>query len=54
MTQELESITAVVSASAQEGVIMVTGTPEQLAEIADSHTGRYLKDMLAPRRVAAE
>jgi excinuclease ABC subunit A len=36
------------------GEIVGTGTPEQLAEIADSHTGRYLKTMLAARRVAAE
>ena len=36
------------------GEIVATGTPEQLAEIAESHTGRYLKTMLAAHRVAAE
>ena len=29
------------------GEIVATGTPEQVAEIAASHTGRYLKPMLA-------
>ncbi|MEL6618978.1 MAG: excinuclease ABC subunit UvrA [Pseudomonadota bacterium] len=36
------------------GKVVATGTPEQVAEIADSHTGHYLKPMLAPRKVAAE
>ncbi|WP_370303422.1 excinuclease ABC subunit UvrA [Pseudooceanicola sp.] len=36
------------------GRIVATGTPEDVAEVADSHTGRYLKDMLKPRKVAAE
>ena len=37
------------------GQIVATGTPEEVAETADSHTGRYLKPMLeAARRVAAE
>ena len=36
------------------GMIVATGTPEKVAEAADSHTGRYLKDMLAPKSVAAE
>ena len=36
------------------GEIIATGTPEQVAEAANSHTGRYLKNMLASRRVAAE
>jgi excinuclease ABC subunit A len=36
------------------GRIVATGTPEEVAEIAESHTGRYLKPMLGPRRVAAE
>ena len=36
------------------GKIVATGTPEQVAEIEGSHTGRYLKDMLGPRKVAAE
>uniref|UniRef100_UPI0035C83D8A ATP-binding cassette domain-containing protein n=1 Tax=Citreimonas sp. TaxID=3036715 RepID=UPI0035C83D8A len=36
------------------GRIVATGTPEQVAEVAESHTGRYLKPMLAPRKVAAE
>ena len=36
------------------GEITATGTPEQVAEAANSHTGRYLKNMLASRRVAAE
>ncbi|MGR3467873.1 MAG: excinuclease ABC subunit UvrA, partial [Shimia sp.] len=36
------------------GQIVATGTPEQVAEIAESHTGRYLKPMLTARKVAAE
>jgi excinuclease ABC subunit A len=36
------------------GEVVATGTPEQVAENADSHTGRYLKPMLSARRVAAE
>jgi excinuclease ABC subunit A len=39
------------------GEIVATGTPEAVAEEPRSHTGRYLKDMLAAarkRRVAAE
>ncbi len=36
------------------GRIVATGTPEQVAEAEDSHTGRYLKEMLNARSVAAE
>ncbi|EEB84441.1 excinuclease ABC subunit UvrA [Roseobacter sp. GAI101] len=36
------------------GRVVATGTPEQVAEVAESHTGHYLKPMLAPRKVAAE
>ncbi|TYB89757.1 excinuclease ABC subunit UvrA [Oceaniovalibus sp. ACAM 378] len=36
------------------GMIVATGTPEQVAEAPESHTGRYLKPMLLSRRVAAE
>ncbi len=36
------------------GQIVATGTPEQVAEVAESHTGRYLKEMLSARKVAAE
>ena len=36
------------------GRIVATGTPEEVAEVAESHTGRYLVDMLKPRKVAAE
>jgi excinuclease ABC subunit A len=36
------------------GEIVATGTPEDVANVERSHTGRYLKDMLKPRRVAAE
>ncbi len=36
------------------GRIVATGTPEEVARNAASHTGRYLKDMLKPRRLAAE
>ncbi len=40
------------------GRIVATGTPEDVAEVADSHTGRYLRPYLqarlpAPRRVAS-
>ena len=36
------------------GEIVAVGTPEEVAKVERSHTGRYLKDMLKPRRVAAE
>jgi excinuclease ABC subunit A len=36
------------------GQVVATGTPEQIAENADSHTGHYLKPMLSARKVAAE
>ncbi|SEM48002.1 excinuclease ABC subunit A [Loktanella fryxellensis] len=37
------------------GRIVAEGTPEQVAEVEASHTGRYLKPMLKPKRnVAAE
>jgi excinuclease ABC subunit A len=38
------------------GKIVAQGTPEKVAEVTDSHTGRYLKTMLAARsgKVAAE
>ena len=36
------------------GEIIATGTPEQVAEVADSYTGHYLKAMLEGRKVAAE
>ncbi|MCX7299528.1 MAG: excinuclease ABC subunit UvrA [Rhodobacterales bacterium] len=36
------------------GYIVATGTPEEVAEIAASHTGRYLKPLLQKRKHAAE
>ncbi|MCR9086812.1 MAG: excinuclease ABC subunit UvrA [Rhodobacteraceae bacterium] len=36
------------------GQIVAEGTPEEVAEVEGSHTGRYLKPMLSARRVAAE
>jgi excinuclease ABC subunit A len=36
------------------GQIVAVGTPEEVAESAASHTGRYLKPLLEKRRVAAE
>lgn len=37
------------------GKVVAKGTPEKVAKVAASHTGRYLKDMLAPKKkVAAE
>jgi excinuclease ABC subunit A len=36
------------------GEIVATGTPEEVAENPRSHTGRYLKEMLEARRMAAE
>lgn len=36
------------------GQVVATGTPEEVAEVAASHTGRYLKPMLQGRKVAAE
>jgi excinuclease ABC subunit A len=36
------------------GQIVATGTPEDVAKLAGSHTGRYLAPLLTRRRVAAE
>jgi excinuclease ABC subunit A len=36
------------------GMIVAEGTPEQVAEAANSHTGRYLAPMLNPKKHAAE
>ncbi len=36
------------------GQIVAEGTPEDVAKCDSSHTGRYLKSMLNPERVAAE
>ncbi|WP_416916090.1 MAG: excinuclease ABC subunit UvrA [Roseicyclus sp.] len=36
------------------GEIVATGTPEEVAEVERSHTGRYLGPMLKPRKHAAE
>ena len=36
------------------GQIVAEGTPEKVAQVERSHTGRYLGPMLKPRRVAAE
>jgi len=38
------------------GRIVAKGSPEKVAQVAESHTGRYLKDMLAAKgkKVAAE
>ncbi|SLN45750.1 UvrABC system protein A [Roseovarius gaetbuli] len=36
------------------GEVVVVGTPEKVAQEPRSHTGHYLKEMLAARRVAAE
>jgi excinuclease ABC subunit A len=36
------------------GQIVAEGTPEEVAEVGRSHTGRYLKDILSAKRVAAE
>lgn len=36
------------------GQVVAVGTPEEIAEVEASHTGRYLKQMLLPNSVAAE
>ncbi len=36
------------------GRIVAVGTPEEVAEVEASHTGRYLKPLLRSREVAAE
>ncbi len=36
------------------GRIVATGTPEEVAEVPESHTGRYLKPLLGRKRAAAE
>ncbi len=35
------------------GELVAAGTPEQVAAVAESHTGRYLREVLAPPPVAA-
>jgi excinuclease ABC subunit A len=36
------------------GAVVACGTPEEVAEIRESHTGHYLKPMLDVKRTAAE
>ncbi|WP_145104114.1 excinuclease ABC subunit UvrA [Cereibacter sediminicola] len=36
------------------GRVVAEGTPEEVAKVEASHTGRYLRDMLKPKRLAAE
>jgi excinuclease ABC subunit A len=36
------------------GEVVATGTPEEIADVEASHTGRYLKPMLEARKIAAE
>jgi excinuclease ABC subunit A len=36
------------------GEVVATGTPEEIAEVAGSHTGRYLKVLMDGRKIAAE
>ncbi len=36
------------------GMVVATGTPEDVAKVEASHTGRYLGPMLKPKNVAAE
>lgn len=36
------------------GKIVATGTPEDVVKVEASHTGHYLKDLLKPRKLAAE
>jgi excinuclease ABC subunit A len=36
------------------GTVVAVGTPEAVAGVPASHTGRYLEDILGARRVAAE
>ena len=36
------------------GTVVACGTPEEVAEVRESHTGRYLKTMLDVKRTAAE
>jgi len=36
------------------GMVVAVGTPEEISEVAASHTGRYLKPMLQQKAVAAQ
>ncbi|NUH64551.1 excinuclease ABC subunit UvrA [Sulfitobacter sp. S0837] len=36
------------------GRVVATGTPEKVAEVAESYTGKYLKPMLTKQKMAAE
>ena len=36
--------------SKEGGRLIAAGTPEQIVQVADSHTGRYLRDVLATGR----
>ena len=44
----------VIKTADRGGQVVATGTPEQVAEVPESHTGTYLKPMLTSRKVAAE
>ncbi|MBA3544600.1 MAG: ATP-binding cassette domain-containing protein [Chthoniobacterales bacterium] len=33
------------------GLLVASGTPEEVAEVATSHTGNFMRDVLGPRRV---
>jgi excinuclease ABC subunit A len=35
------------------GQVVAKGTPEAVSKVAVSHTGRYLKQMLEPKRIVA-
>ena len=35
------------------GEVIATGTPEQVAEVEESYTGQYLRELLPPLAVAA-
>ena len=34
------------------GLVVAEGTPEQVAEVEESHTGKFLRDILDPTRSA--
>ena len=36
------------------GLVVATGTPEEIAGASNSHTGQYLKALLIARDLAAE
>ena len=36
------------------GTVVATGTPEEIAQVEDSYTGQFLKQILGPQPIASD